>query len=93
MMIRSDLCVEHKNLTDWIITINGKMNVWKCELIFPPDTLQQKIEITDFKPLLAGDFGHHCIRLFLQQWDFRGVQTSEGLNLIKNIIFVMYKSN
>ncbi len=34
----------------WIITINGKMNVWKCELIFPTDTLQQKIEITDLKP-------------------------------------------
>ncbi|ROL49920.1 Calsyntenin-2 [Anabarilius grahami] len=27
----------------WIITINGKMNVWKCERIFPIDTLQQKI--------------------------------------------------
>ncbi len=34
----------------WIITINGKMNVWKCKLIFPTDTLQQKIEITDLKP-------------------------------------------
>ncbi len=22
----------------WIITINGKMNVWKCKLIFPTDT-------------------------------------------------------
>ncbi len=29
------------------ITINGKMNVWKCKLIFPTDTLQQKIKITD----------------------------------------------
>ncbi len=48
MMIRSDLCVEHWLLSDihWIITINGKMNVWKCKLIFPTDTLQQKIEIT-----------------------------------------------
>ncbi len=26
------------------------MNVWKCKLIFPTDTLQQKIEITDLKP-------------------------------------------
>ncbi len=42
MMIRSDLCVEHWLLSDslckhkshWIITINGKMNVWKCKLIF-----------------------------------------------------------
>ncbi len=30
------------------------MNVWKCKLIFPTDTLQQKIEITDLKPFLAG---------------------------------------
>ncbi len=37
----------------WIITINGKMNVWKCKLIFPTDTLQQKIETTDLKPCLA----------------------------------------
>ncbi len=28
----------------WIITINGQINVWKCKLIFPTDTLQQKIE-------------------------------------------------
>ncbi len=62
MMIRSDLCVEHwlfsdslcKQKSHWIITINGKMNVWKCKLIFP--TLQQKIEITDLKPFfLAGE--------------------------------------
>ncbi len=33
---------------------NGKINVWKCKLIFPTDTLQQKIEITDLKPFLAG---------------------------------------
>ncbi len=54
-MIRSALCVEHWLLSDslckqkshWIITINGKINVWKCKLIFPSDTLQQKIEITD----------------------------------------------
>ncbi len=39
----------------WIITINGKINVWKCKLIFPNDTLQQKIEITDLKPLLAAE--------------------------------------
>ncbi len=29
----------------WIITINDKMSVWKCKLIFPTDTLQQKILI------------------------------------------------
>ncbi len=62
-MIRSDLCVEHSLLSDslckqksyWIITIIGKMNVWKYKLIFPTDTLQQKIEITDLKPFLAGE--------------------------------------
>ncbi len=40
------------------------MNVWKCKLIFPSDTLQQKIEITDLKPFLAAEnFSHHCISL------------------------------
>ncbi len=63
MMIRSDLCVEHwlfsdslcKQKSHWIITINGKMNVWKCKLIFPTDTLQQKIEITYLNHFLAGE--------------------------------------
>ncbi len=63
MMIRSDLCVEHWLLSDflckqiyhWIIRINDKMNVWKCKLIFPTNTLQQKIEITDVKPVLNGE--------------------------------------
>ncbi len=31
------------------------MNVWKCKFIFPTDTLQQKIEITDLKLFLAGE--------------------------------------
>ncbi len=31
------------------------MNVWKCKLIFPTDTLQQKVEIIDLKPFLAGE--------------------------------------
>ncbi len=31
------------------------MNVWKCKLIFPTDTLQQKIEITGLKPFLAAE--------------------------------------
>ncbi len=38
-----------------INTINGKINVWKCKRIFPTDTLQQKREITDFKPFLAAE--------------------------------------
>ncbi len=60
----------------WIITINVKMNVWTCELIFPTDTLQQKIEITDIwgggyllrqqsqctRSRIPSDApGHHCI--------------------------------
>ncbi len=32
-----------KQKSHWII----KINVWKCKLIFPTDTLQQNIEITD----------------------------------------------
>ena len=47
------ISVFSKQKSHWIITINGKMNVWKCKLIFPTDTLQQKIEITDLKPFLA----------------------------------------
>ncbi len=31
------------------------MNIWKCKIIFPTDTLMQKIEITDLKPFLAND--------------------------------------
>ncbi len=31
------------------------MNVWKCKLIFPTDTLQQKIETTDLKPFFVGE--------------------------------------
>ncbi len=47
MIMRSDLRVEHwllsesvcKQKSHWITTINGKINVWKCKLIFPNDTL------------------------------------------------------
>ncbi len=56
--MRSDLCgamAVVRQKSHWIITMNGKMNVWKCKLIFPSDTLQQKIEIPDLKPFLAGE--------------------------------------
>ncbi len=44
------LCKQSKKKSHWIITINGKINVCKCKLIFPTDTLlQQSIEITDLK--------------------------------------------
>ncbi len=33
----------------------AKNNVWKCKLLFPTDTLQQKIEITDLKPFFVGE--------------------------------------
>ncbi len=51
-VIRS-LCGALGVISHWIITINGKMNVWKCRLIFPTDTLQQKIEITDLKTIFS----------------------------------------
>ncbi len=31
------------------------MNVWKCKLIFPTDTIQQKIDITDLKLFVSGE--------------------------------------
>ncbi len=62
MKIRSDLCVE-QTIISLVITINGKMNVWKCKLIFPTDTLQQKMEITDLKPFLVAE--NTCVLLIL----------------------------
>ncbi len=38
----------------WIITINGQINVCKCKLIFPTDTLEQNIEMTDLKQFSSG---------------------------------------
>ncbi len=54
MMIRSDLCVEQTKITG-LLQLMTKINVWKLKLIFPTDTLQQKIEITDLKAFLAVD--------------------------------------
>ncbi len=34
------------------------MNVWKCKLLFPTDTLQQMIETTDLKPFLVAENSH-----------------------------------
>ncbi len=42
-----------KQNSHWITKMNGKMNVWKCKLIFPTDTLQHNIEITDLKPYFS----------------------------------------
>ncbi len=39
MMIRSHLCVEHKNFTG-LLQLMEKKNVWKHKLICPTDTLQ-----------------------------------------------------
>ncbi len=36
-----------KKKSHWIIKIYAKMNAWKCELIFPTDTIHQNKEITD----------------------------------------------
>ncbi len=43
----------NKNLTGLLQLIVSKINVWKCKLIFPTDTLQEKIEITDLKPFFS----------------------------------------
>jgi len=48
MMVRSDFCVDHTvywlfsdslciQKSHWIITMNGKMNIWSFELIFTTD--------------------------------------------------------
>ncbi len=47
------ICAE-QTIISLVTTINGKMNVWKCKLIFPTDTLQQKTEITDLKLFFVG---------------------------------------
>ncbi len=41
------ISVWSKLKSHWIITVNGKINRWKCKLVFPTDTLHKKIEITD----------------------------------------------
>ncbi len=43
-----------QNLTA-LLQLMANINVWKCKRIFPTDTLQQKREITDFKPFLAAE--------------------------------------
>ncbi len=60
------VCLSLSFQTDWwwwdqisveqfIIEINGKMNVWKCKLIFSTHTLQQKNRNTLLKTILAGE--------------------------------------
>ncbi len=51
------------------------MNVWKCELIFPTDTLQQKIEITALNPFLAGENTSVLIILATTVWRFAALET------------------
>ncbi len=41
------------------------MNVWKCKLILHTDTLQQKIEIADFKKHLASENTSECVYILL----------------------------
>ncbi len=43
--IGADTDPEYRIDASQIITINGKMNVRKCKLIFPTNQLQQNIEI------------------------------------------------
>ncbi len=37
------------------MTLHGQIFFWKCKLIFPTDTQQQNIEISDLKYFLAGE--------------------------------------
>ncbi len=66
-----------------IITIDGKIYVWKCKLIFPTDTLQQKIEITDLKLILAGENTSVLINLAttVVTWHFTDILTTELENV------------
>ncbi len=84
-LLSDSLC---KQKTHWIITINGKMNVWKCKLIFPTDTLQQKIEITDSKPFLAAENTSVLIILTTTVYKYIIIQI-----YIKYIYFVLYFSS
>ncbi len=43
----------------WIITINGKRNVWKCKLIFPTDTLQQRKNTNGLRLLHSNVYSVH----------------------------------
>ncbi len=62
MIVRSDLCVEHWLLSHssciqkyhWIITINGKRNVWKCKFIFPTDNNTKTDRNNWYKTLFVG---------------------------------------
>ncbi len=64
------------------------MNVWKCKLIFPIDTLQQKIEITDLKPFLAAENTSVLIILTTTVYKYIIIQI-----YIKYIYFVLYFSS
>ncbi len=93
MSVLSDsLCKQKFHL---IITIYRKMNVWKCKLIFTTDTLQKKIEITDFNPFLIlvyNHFCHHCksrryfhkVLAFIESRVFK----FSGFSFLKNSFYI-----
>ncbi len=99
MMFRSDLCVEHWLLSDtlckqkshWIITINGKLNICKCKLIFPTYTLQQKIEITDLKPFLAAE--NTSVRIILAITVFKNLFENNEFFFLWSIFFFFLETN
>ncbi len=91
--IRSDLCVKHwplleslcKQKSHWIITINGRINVWKCKLIVPTDTLQQNIDF--FLMAIYAPWGNSEIDFFfladLRGWNLQYDPFNEsGISLI-----------
>ncbi len=58
------------------------MKVWKCKLIFPTDTLQQKIEITDLKPFLAAE--NTSVLIILATAVAHSTSVFKGLYIIAN---------
>ncbi len=98
-MIRSDLCGAQKS--HWIITINGKINIWKCKLIFTPDTLQQKIEITDLKQFFNWCYCYWYIHIkynyiYIHENTYTHTHTHVGFYGLRGLsigvmVFILYK--
>ncbi len=70
----------NKYLTRFL-KMNGKMIVWKCKLIFPIDTLQQTLEITDLNHFLAGE--NTSVLIILATTLLHKTSFSDLLNVIR----------
>ncbi len=69
------------------------MNVWKCKLIFPTDTLQQKIEITDIKSFLAGENSSVLIILALIEQVKQGKRTPYEVQVEEKNMYQLKENN